>query len=132
MSDFVTPVCYSTPSFPVLHYLPEFAQTHVHRVDDAIQLSHPLFAPSPTRNISKHQGLYNESGLRIRWPKYWSFSIRPSNEYLGLICFRNEWFDFLTVQGTLKSLLQHHSLKASVLWHSAFFLVHLSHLFPHI
>ena len=69
------------------------------------------------------------SGLRIRWPQYWSFSfsISPSNEHSGLISFRMDWFDLLAVQGTLKSLLQHHSLKASILWHSAFFMVQLSH-----
>ena len=71
----------------------------------------------------------NESALRIRWPNYWnfSFSISPSNEYSELISLRIDWFDLLAVQGTLKSLLQHHSLKASILWHSAFFMVHLSH-----
>ena len=71
----------------------------------------------------------NESALDIRWPKYWSFSfnISPSNEHPGLICFRMDWLDLLAVQGTLKSLLQHHSSKASILQHSAFFLVHLSH-----
>ena len=76
----------------------------------------------------------SESGLHIRWPKYWSFSysVSPSNEYLGFICFRTDWFDFLTVQGTLKSFLQHHSLKASVIQFSAFFMVQLSHLSPHV
>ena len=73
----------------------------------------------------------NESALRIRWPKYWSFSfsISPSNEYSGLIFFRIDWFDLLAVQGTLKSLLQHHNSKASILWHSAFFMIQLSHLY---
>ena len=76
-------------------------------------------------------GLFNESVLHIRWPKYWSFSfsIGPSNEYSGLISFRVDWFDLLAVQGTLKSLLQHHSSKASILRHSAFFMVQLSHQF---
>ena len=69
----------------------------------------------------------SESALRIRWPKYWSFSISPSNEYSGLISFRIDWFDLLAIQGTLKSLLQHHNLKASIPWHSAFFMVQLSH-----
>jgi len=69
----------------------------------------------------------NESALHIRWPKYWSFSISPSNEYSGLISFRMDWFDLLVLQGTLKSLLQHHNSEASVLWHSAFFMVQLSH-----
>ena len=69
----------------------------------------------------------SESAVRIRWPKYWSFSISPSNEYSGFITFRIDWFDLLEVQGTLKSLLQHHSAKISILWHSAFFMVQLSH-----
>ena len=119
----------SMPGFPVLYQLLELAQTHVHQVGDAIKhliLSCPLhLLPSvfpSTRLIS------NESVLRIRWPKYWSFrfSISPSNECSGLISFRIHWFD-LSVRGTLKSLLQYCSLKASVLWHSAFFMVQLSH-----
>jgi len=72
---------------------------------------------------------FSELALRIRWPKYWSFSISPSNEYSGLISFRIDWFDLLTVQGTLRSCLQHHSLKASILWCSAFFMVQLSYLY---
>ena len=95
-----------------------------------IQPSHPLSSPSPPAlNFSQHQGLCNESALRIRWPKYWSFSfnISPSKEHPGLISFRMDWLDFLAVQGTLKSLLQHHSSKASILWHSAFFIVQHSH-----
>ena len=119
----------STPGLPVHHQLPELAQTHVHRVSDAFQWSHPLSFPSPPAfNLSQHQGLSSESALRIRWPKYWSFSvsISPSNEYSGLISFRIDWFDF-AVQGTLKSLLQHHSSKATILWCSAFFTVQLSH-----
>ena len=118
----------STPGFPIHHHL--LSQTHVHRVDDAVQPSHPLSSPSPpTFNLCQHQGLSSESALPIRWPKYWSFSfsISPSNEYSGLISFRIEWFDLLAVQGTLKSLLQHHSSKASILWCSAFFTVQLSH-----
>ena len=116
----------STPGFPVLHHLPELAQTHVHWVSDAIQPSHPLSSPSPPAfNLSQHQGLFQWVSSWIRWPKYWSlsFSIRPFNDYSGLISFRINWFDLLAVQGTLKSLLQHHSLKASILWHSAFFTV---------
>ena len=75
-----------------------------------------LSSPSPpTFNLSQHQGLFHESFLRIRWPKYWSFSISPSSEYSGLISFRIDWFDLLAVQGTLKSLLQYHSSKASIL-----------------
>ena len=114
----------SMPGLPVHHQLPELAQTHVHQVGDAIKPSHPLLSPSsPAFNLSQQQGLH------IRWPKYWSFSfsISPSNEYSGLISFRMEWLDLLAVQGTLKSLLQHHSSKASILWCSAFFIVQLSH-----
>ena len=91
----------SMPGFPVHHQLLELAQTHVHRVGDAIQPSHPLSSPSPPAlNLSQHQGLFNESALGIRWPKYWSFSfsIGPSNEYSGLISFRIDWFDFLAVR----------------------------------
>ena len=120
----------SIPGFPFHHQLPELAQTHVHWVDDAIQPSHPFLSPSPpTFNLSQHWGLSNESVLPIRWPNYWSFSfnIGPSNEYSGLISFRMDWLDLLAVQGTLKSLLQHHSSKASILRHSAFFIVQLSH-----
>ena len=119
----------SMPGFPVPHHLPEFAQTRVHWGNDAIQPSHALLLPSPTFNLSQHQGPFNELSLCIRWPKYWrfSFSISPFNEYSGLISFRIDWFDLLQVQGTLKSLLQHHSSKASILWHSTFFMVQLSH-----
>ena len=94
------------------HYLSEFAQTLVHWVSDAIQLSHPLLSPSPPAlNLSNIKVLFTELVLCIRWPKYWSFSfsIDPSNEYSGLISFRIDWLDLLEVQGTLKSLLQHHS-----------------------
>ena len=120
----------STPGLPVHHQLPESTQTHVHWVGDAIEPSHPLSSPSPPAlNLSRHQGLFKWKALRIRWPKYWSFSfnISPSNEYSGLISFKMDWLDLLAVQGTLKSLLQHHSSKASILWHSAFFIVQLSH-----
>ena len=106
------PMNRSTPGLPAHHQLPESTQTHVHRVGDAIQPSYPLSSPSaPAFNFSQHQGLSNESVVRIRWPKYWSFSfsISPSNEYSGLISFRMDWLDLLAVQGTLKSLLQHHS-----------------------
>ena len=129
--DSLWPMDCSTPGLPVHHQLRELAQTHVHWVGDAIQPSHPLLSPSPPAfNLSHHQGLFNESALHIRWPKYWSFSfnISPSNEYPGLISFRMDWLDLLAVQGTLKSLLHHHSSKASVLQHSAFFTVQLSHL----
>ena len=120
----------STPGLPVHHQVLESTQTHVHCVGDAIQASHPLSSPSPPAlNISQHQGLLNESALQIRWPKYWSFSfhISPSNEHPGLISFRMDWLDLLAVQGTFKSLLQHHSSKASILLHSAFFMFQLSH-----
>ena len=117
------PLDCSMPGLPVHHPLPEFTQTHVHRVSDAIQPSHPLSSPPPPAfSHSQLRVFYNESVLCIRWPKYWSFSfsVSPFNEYSGLISFRMDWFDLLAVQGTLKSLLQHHSSKASILQHSAF------------
>ena len=119
------PMDCSMPDFPVHHHLLEHVQTHVHRVGDAIQPSHPLSTPSPPASIFRSIRIFSsESVLCIRWPKYWSFilSISPSNEYSGLISFRIDWFDLLAVQGTLKSLLQHHSSKASILQHSAFFM----------
>ena len=103
---------------------------HVHHVGDAIQPSHPLLSPSPpTFNLSQNQGLFQGVGSSHQVAKYWSFSlsISPSIEYSGLISFRIDWFDLLAVQGTLKSLLQHHSSKTSVLRCSAFFVVQLSH-----
>ena len=112
------PMNHSTPGLPVHHQLPEFTQTHVHWVGDAIQPSHPLSFPSPPAlNLSHIRVFSDESALHIRWPKYWSFSfnISPSNEHPGLISFRMDWLDLLAVQGTLKSLLQHHSSKASIL-----------------
>ena len=124
------PMDCSMPGFPVHHPLPECAQTHVHQVGDVIQPSYLcrplLLLPSIFPNIRVFS---NESVLYIRWPKYWSFSfsISPSNEYSGLISFRIDWLDLLAVQGILKSLLQHHSSKASILWHSAFFMAQLSH-----
>ena len=111
------PMNRSAPGLSVRHQLPEFTQTHIHRVGDAIQPSHPLFPllllppiPPSIRVFS------NESTLRMRWPKYWSFSfsISPSNEHPGLISFRMDWLDLLAVQGTLKSLIQHHSSKAYI------------------
>ena len=120
----------STPGFPVHHKLPDLAQTHVHRVSDAIQPSHPLLSPSPPAfYLSQHWVFSSESILCIRWPKYWSFSfsISPSNEYTGLISFRMDWFDLFALQRTLKILLQQHSQKASILWHSAYFIIQLSH-----
>ena len=106
------PMNHSTPGLPVHHQLLEFTQTHAHRVGDAIQPSHPLSSPSPPApNPSQHQDLFQWSTLRMRWPKYWSFScsISPSNEHPGLISFRMDWLDLPAVQGTLKSLLQQHS-----------------------
>ena len=120
------PMNCSTPGLPVHHQLPEFTQTHVHRLGGAIQPSHPLLSPSPPApNPSQHQSLCNESTLCMRWPKYRSFSISisPSKEHPGLISFRMDWMDLLAVQGTLKRLLQHHSSKASILQCSAFFTV---------
>ena len=120
----------STPGLPVHHQLPEFTQTHVHGVSDAIQPSQPLsfllLLPSIPPSIRVFS---DESTLLMRWPKYWSFSlsINPSNKHPGLISFRMDWLDLLAVQGNLKSLLQHHSSKASILWQSAFFTVQLSH-----
>ena len=127
--SFITKLCMtlcdpmdcSTLGFPLPHHLLEFAQAYVHW----IILCHPLLLlPSifPSSRVSS-----NELALCIRWPKYWSFSIRPSSEYSGLISFRINWFDLLAVQGTLKNLLQHHTSKASVLWCSAFSMVQLSH-----
>ena len=118
-----------TPGLPVYHQLPEFTQTHIHRVSDAIQPSHPRSSPSPPPpNPPSIRVFSNESTLCMRWPNYWSFSfsIIPSKEHPGLI-FRMDWLDLLAVQGTLKSLLQHRSSKASILQHSAFFTVQLSH-----
>ena len=116
----------STPGLPVHHQLPEFTQTHIHRVSDAIQPSHPLLSPSPPapKSLPASESfpmsqLFASGGQ--------SFSIIPSKEIPGLISFRMDWLDVLAVQGTLQSLLQHHSSKASILWHSAFFTVQLSH-----
>ena len=113
------PMDCSTPGLPVHHQLPEFIQTHVHWIGDAIQPSHPLSSPSsPTFNLSQHQSLFKWVSLHIRWPKYWSFSfnISPSNEYSGLISFRMDWLDLLAAQGTLKSVLQqkHQSFSAQL------------------
>ena len=122
----------SMPGLPDHHQLPEFTQIHVHSVSEQsshLILCHPLLLlpliPPRIRVFS------NESTLCMRWPKYWSFSfsISPSNEDAGLVSIRMNWLDLLAVQGTLKSLLQHHSSKASVLWCSALFIVQLSH--PH-
>ena len=116
--------------FPVHHQLLEFTQTHVHWLDDAIQPSHLLSSLLLPPSIFPSIRIFpNQSVPRIRWPRYWSLSLNvsPSNEHSGLISFRMDWLDLLAVQGTHKSLLQHHSSKASILWHSAFFIVQLSH-----
>ena len=119
------PMDCNTPGLPGLHYLPEFSQIHVHWVHYAIQPSHPLLSPSPPAfNLSQYQGLFHELTLHI------SFSISPSNEYSGLISFRIDWFYLLAVQGTLKSLLQHHNSKPSICWPLALFIVQLS--YPHM
>ena len=115
---------------PVNYQLPEFIQTHVYWVGDAIQLPQPLWSPSPPAfNHSQHQGLFQWLSSSHWWPKYWrfSFSISPSNEYSRLISFGMDWFDLLGVQKTLRSLPQHHSSKAPILWCSDFFIVQLSH-----
>ena len=119
-----------TPGFPVHHQLLEVTQTHVRWVSDAIQPSHPLSSPLlPPSIFPSIRVVSNESALCIKWPKYgsFSFSISPSNEYSGLISFRMDWLDLLAVQGTLKSLLQHHTSKALILRCSALFIVQLSH-----
>ena len=111
------PMNCSAPGFPVLHYLPEFAQTHVHWVNDVIQPSHPLSPPSPSQIVPSIRIFSSELALCIRWPTYWSFSlnINPSNEYSGLTSFRTDWLHLLAVQGTIKSLIQHHNSKASII-----------------
>ena len=124
---------FATPlitGLPVHQQLPELTQTQVHRVGDAIQPSHPVILFSLLPPVPPSIRIFsNESALRIRSPKYWSFSfsISPSNEHPGLISFRMDWLDLLAVQGTLRSLLQHHSSKAPVFWRSVFFIVQLSH-----
>ena len=121
----------SRPGFPLLHLL-ELAQIHVHRVGDIIQPSHPLSSPSPPAfNLSQNQGLFQWVDSFHQVAKLWSFSfsISPSNEYSRMISFRMDWLNLLAVQGTLKSLLQHHSSKASILWCSTLFMAQLSHLY---
>ena len=126
------PMNCSTPHFPVHHQLPEHTEAHVRWVGDAMQPSHSLLFLLLLPSIFPSIRLFsNESVLCIRWPKYWSFSlsISPSNEYSGLISFRVDWLDLLAVWEPLKSLLQQHSSKASILWCSAFFIVQFSHLY---
>ena len=120
----------SMPGFPVLHHLPELAQTHMHWVGDAVQPSYLLLSPSLLPSIFPSLRVFsNELALCISWPKYYRFSLSPSNEYSGLISFRINWFDLFSVQGTLKSLLQHHSSKTSIIWCSPFLMVQLAHLY---
>ena len=123
---------HSTPGLSVHHQLPEFTQLKLMSIESVMPSSHsilcrPILLPPPI--LPSIRIFSNESTLCMRWPKYWSFrfSISPSNEHSGLISFRMDWLDLLAVQGTLKSLLQHHSSKASILWRSAFFTVQLSH-----
>ena len=130
-----SPMDCSMPGFPVLHCLLEFAQIHVHRVGDATQPSHALLSPSsPVLNLYSIRGFSNESDLRYRRPKYWSFSfsISPSNEYSGLISFRTDRFNLIAIQSPrllLRDLLKHHNLKAKIPRRSAFFMVQLSHAY---
>ena len=123
------PMNRSIPGLPVHYQLLESTQTHVHWVSDAIQPSHPLSSPSPALNLSQHQGLFKwvSSSHQVAKVLEFSFNISPSNEHPGLISFRMDWLDLLAVQQTLKSLLQYHSLKASILQCSAFFIVQQSH-----
>ena len=131
VSDSLWPMVCGMPGFPVLHYLQEFAQNHVHWVGDAIEPSHPLLPPSlPALSVFHHEGLFQwvSSPYQVAdWS--FSFSISPFNEQSGLISFRIDWFDPHAVQGTLKHLLQHQNSKASVLPCSAFIVVQLSHLY---
>ena len=130
VSDSLQPHGLQHARLPCPSPAPSVSSNYVHQISDTIQPSHPLLSPSPPAFNFPSIGVFSsESALHIRWPKYWdfSFSISPSNEYSGLISFRMDWLDLLAVQGTLQSLLQHHSSKASILWCSAFFMVQLSH-----
>ena len=130
---FCDPIDWGTPGFPICHQLPKPTQTHILQVSDAIPPSHPLLSPSPpTFNLSQHQGLFQWAGSSHQVAKVLEFQLQQrtlgtSNEHSGLISFRTDWLDLLSVQGTLKSLLQHHSSKALILWCSVFFIVQLSH-----
>ena len=127
------PMDCSTPGFPVLHHFLELAQTHVYWISDAIQPPHPLSSPYPPAfSLSQHQGLFKWVSSLHQMAKVLELQLQhlSFNEYSGLISFRMDWLDLLAVQGTLKSLLQHHSSKASILQCSAFFMVQLSH--PHM
>ena len=130
MSDSLRSMDCRTPGFPVIHYLLEVAQTHVHWVSNAIQPFHPLSSPSPAAfSHFQHQGLFKwvSSSHQVAKVLEFHFNISPSNEHPGLISFRMDWLDLLVVQGTLRSLFQNHSSKASILPPSAFFIVQLSH-----
>ena len=117
----------SMPGLPVPYHLPGVCQVHVHWIGDAVQPSHPLMSSSPSASIFPSiRDFSNQSSVYIRWPKYWSFSISPSSEYLGLIYLQIDWFDFLAVQGILRSLLQHHSSRHQFF---AFFMVQVSQLY---
>ena len=132
MSDSLQPHGLSTPGFPVFHDLPGFAQTHGQWASDAIQQSHPLFIPSPpAHNLSQHQCLFQWVGSSHQVVKVLELQVQhqSSNEYSELISFRSDWFDLLAIQETLRSLLQHHSSKASIFRCSAFFMVQLSHAY---
>ena len=125
------PMDCSTPGLPVHHQLPEPTQTHVHLASDAIQPPHPLSSPSSAFSLSQHQGLFKQvsSSCQVAKVLSFSFNISPSNKYSGLISFRMDGLDLLPLQRTLNSLLQHHSSKALILWHSAFFIVQLLNLY---
>ena len=129
MSDSLNPMDCSIPGFPVHHQLLELVQTHVHQVGNAIQPSHPLLSLLllsifPSIRVFSNESVFKSGGQSIG---SFSFNISPSSEYSGLISFRIDWFDFLAIQGTLKSLLQHHGWKTPILQHSAFFMVQFSH-----
>ena len=122
------PMDHSMQGTPVHHHLMEFAQIHVQSIELAMLSNHLMPSPSPLPFIFPSIRVFSsESALPIKWPKYWNFSISPSNEYSGLISFRIYWFDLLAIQATLKSFLQHHNSKVSILQCSAFFMVQLSH-----
>ena len=129
---FCAPMDCSMPGLPVLTISQGLPKLMSIEISDAIQASHPPLTSLPIAfNLSLHQGLFQWISSSHKWPKYWSFSfsISPSDEYSRLISFKIDWFDLLVVQGTLKSLLQHHNLKASILWWTIFFMVQLSHLY---
>ena len=125
------PMDCSMAGLSVLYHLPDFAQVHVHCMGDAIQPFHSLIPSSSASIFPSIRDFSNELAVRIKWPKYWSFcfSISPSNEYSQLISLMIDWFDLPIAQGTIRSLLQHHNSKASILWQSAFFTVQLSQLY---